>query len=139
MLSEYLIEAGTADAALIPLSACDIIKPHLLKKLDFTPKSVCLGIIPYYTGYCDCERSVSAYAVARDYHKLIDEIGSKAVEICKSKLSENKFTYFGDHSPINERTAAAKAGLGILGRNGLLITPLYSSYVFIMEIFSDIE
>lgn len=139
MLSKYLVQAGAADAALIPISSCDITKPHLLQKLDFTPKSVCVGIIPYYTHLCDRERSVSAYAVARDYHILVDKIGSNAIEICKSRFPKNNFAYFGDHSPIDERMASAKAGLGIIGRNGLLITPLYSSYVFIMEIFSDIE
>ena len=41
-------------------------------------------------------------------------------------------------SPINERDAAAMAGLGIIGDKGMLITEKYSSYVFLGEIITDI-
>lgn len=46
---------------------------------------------------------------------------------------------FSDHSPIDEVNAAAKAGLGIIGENGLLINKTYGSYVFIGEVFTDLD
>jgi epoxyqueuosine reductase len=41
---------------------------------------------------------------------------------------------FADHSPIDERDAAVRAGIGIIGKNGLIITEKYSSYVFLAEL-----
>ena len=48
------------------------------------------------------------------------------------------FCGFSDHSPIDERDTAAKGGLGVIGRNRLLINEEYSSFCFIGEIISDI-
>ena len=39
--------------------------------------------------------------------------------------------FFADHSPINEKDAATKCGLGFIGRNSLLINQKYGSFVFI--------
>ena len=35
--------------------------------------------------------------------------------------------------------AAARAGLGVLGLNGLLITPDYGSFVFLAELITDAD
>lgn len=40
-----------------------------------------------------------------------------------------------DHSPIDERDAAARAGLGVRGKNGLLIHPKYGSFCFVATAF----
>ncbi|MBO5716141.1 MAG: epoxyqueuosine reductase, partial [Clostridia bacterium] len=40
-------------------------------------------------------------------------------------------------SPIDEIHAAALSGLGVIGKNHLLITEKYSSYIFIGEIITD--
>ncbi len=138
-LERILIGAGAAKAGLIPYSCCRVINSRLVSRLGFEPKSVCIGIIPYYTHHCDTPKTVSAYALAHDYHKYIAEIGNKAIEACREAFPANNFAFFGDHSPIAEKEAAAKAGLGIIGRHSLLITPEYSSYVFLAEIITDIE
>jgi epoxyqueuosine reductase len=52
---------------------------------------------------------------------------------------DHVFALFADHSPISEVDAAARAGLGIMGLNGLLITPDYGSFVFIGEIITDAD
>ena len=49
------------------------------------------------------------------------------------------FALFADHSPIMEVDAAARAGLGVLGMNGLLLTPGYGSFVFIGELITDAD
>ena len=48
------------------------------------------------------------------------------------------FVPFVDASPFAEVTAAALAGLGVVGKNNLLITEKYGSYVFIGTIATDL-
>lgn len=138
-LIDIMIECGAATAAPIKYESCEIINQNLASKLQFTPKSVCIGTLPYYTKFCDNDRSVSSYALAYDYHLYIQEIGKQIISKVKETYPENNFICFGDHSPINEKLAAAKAGLGIIGEHSLLITPDFSSFVFLFEIISDIE
>ena len=82
-------------------------------------------------------RNVSLYAVPRDYHGYMQMLS----EVMLPKLSESfpthRFALFSDHSPICEVNAAARAGLGVLGLNGLLITPTYGSLVFLGEVITD--
>lgn len=138
-LNNILISCGAANAETIYFSDCVVINEKLIHNIGFKPKAVCIGIIPYYTSYCDKERTVSAYALAYDYHNLIREIGEKSVGMAKSIFPHANFKFFGDHSPINEKDAAAKAGLGIIGENSLLITKEFSSYVFLFELLTDME
>ena len=73
---------------------------------------------------------------------LNESIISIRVKLQNAKLKKsgkNKFAGFADDSPIAEREAAAKAGLGIIGENGLLITEKYSSFVFLGEIITDLK
>jgi len=121
----------------IPLDSCRITRGYKLDRAGFTPKTVCIGIIPYYTPACDMNRTVSAYAVSKDYHLFIKETGEKIIAEASAAYPEYHFAVFGDNSPIDERDAAVKAGLGIIGRNGMLITPEFSSYVFLFEIMTD--
>ena len=139
IISNLLISAGAADAAEIKLEKCKIINPRLLSRLDFEAKSVCIGILPYYTRHCDGKRTVSSYAVAPDYHLALRELYERFIGKAKEHFPKNSFAFFADHSPIAEVDAAARAGLGIIGKNQLLITEKYSSFVFIFGIFSDLE
>ncbi len=138
-LIDIMIGCGAGDAAAIRYDSCEIINQKLADKLQFTPRSVSIGTIPYYTHFCDNEKIVSAYALAYDYHSYIKELGEKIITQAKEIYPENNFICFGDHSPINEKIAAAKAGLGIIGDHSLLITPKHSSFVFLFEIISDLE
>jgi len=138
-LIELMIECGAGDAAAVKYIDCEIINERLVGKIPFEPKSVCIGTIPYYTHYCEETKNVSAYALAYDYHTYIQKLGETIIEKARAIYPEANFLCFGDHSPINEKTAAAKAGLGIIGEHSLLITPKHSSYVFLFEIISDIE
>ncbi len=138
-LIDILKQCGAEDAACIKYCDCDIINPKLAERLDFIPQSVIIATVPYYTEYCDMHRTVSAYALAFDYHIHLQKIAESAIEKAKKAFPNASFKYFGDHSPINEKTAAAKAGLGVIGEHSLLITKKYSSLVFLFEILTDLE
>lgn len=137
-LSQMFLLCGIKEASSIPFDACSVINPRKTERFGFKPHSVCLGIIPYYTPLCDSPRILSSYAVSRDYHIYAKEVTEKIRTLFNTEYPDNHITFFCDSSPIAEVEAAAKAGLGIIGDNGLLITEKYSSYIFIFEAFSDI-
>ena len=122
--------------AALRYSDCKEIRPDILKRCDAVAKSVIIFLLPYYSG---CGRNISAYAVAKDYHAALKCINERLIARLKADYPENSFFGFGDHSPIDERHAAAIAGLGIIGDNRLLINERYGSFVFIGEIITDTE
>ena len=138
-LTDILIECGAADAALLKYTDCEIINHKLVERLDFIPQSVIIATVPYYTKFCDESKTVSSYALAYDYHSLLKNIAESAILKAKEIFPRASFKFFGDHSPINEKDAAAKAGLGIIGSHSLLITSNHSSFVFLFEILTDLE
>ncbi len=122
--------------ALLPYSFCTETLTHLRERMGFVPRSVIVYLLPYYTGEGE---NISRYAVSRDYHIAIREIGDNVISALMARYPEASFSSFGDHSPIDERRAALISGLGVLGDNGLLINEKYGSYVFIGEIITDLE
>lgn len=133
-LTEYLHAAGIPAAGTVPFSACKIQKQHLL---TFPAKTALMFLIPYYvpTG----EHNLSLYAVAGDYHYYLRGFFDRILPTLHEAFPDASFAGFTDHSPIDEREAAAKAGLGIFGDNGLLIHPRYGTFHFIGEILTDLE
>jgi len=137
VLRQIFAERGVEYAELIPFSEAEVLVQRKIDQLSFTPQSVIVFAIPYYAGEFS-QRNLSRYAVAKDYHRFFctfsDEVKTKLQEL----YPEAEFAAFADNSPIDEREAAAKAGLGMLGMNRLLITEKYGSYVFLGEFLTDI-
>lgn len=134
-----LLENQITLSAPISLSYCRMIRPHLLEREGLsTAGTAVIFAIPYYTNACESEgRNCSRYAVSRDYHLFVKQLGERILPILKNQFPGNRFSVFADHSPLDERDAAAKAGLGVLGENGLLITREFSSYVFLGAVITD--
>lgn len=85
------------------------------------------------------DRNVSKYAVVADYHKVaLSRLNSACAEL-EALYPDGEFAAFADNSAIPEVRAACLAGLGKEGRNSLLITGLYGSYVFIGEIVTTLD
>ena len=118
----------------VSYSELAVINKRAEGRIRFTPKSVIVFLLPYYLEECE---NISKYAASRDYHIAVKEITARIIESLSAELPNNQFMGFGDISPIDERYAAAKAGLGVIGDNGLLINEKYGSYVFLCEIITD--
>lgn len=139
-LSEYFLLHGIRLFAPVPLSSCTVRKPYLLERegLDTDAGTVIMLAIPYLSRQAETEdRNLSAYAVPRDYHLFWMDLFGDLLPRLRTTFPTDRFAAFADHSPIDEREAAAKAGLGIIGKNGLLITEPYSSYVFLGELVTS--
>ncbi|MDR1254172.1 MAG: DUF1730 domain-containing protein [Oscillospiraceae bacterium] len=123
---------------------CDIekIRTHIIplnRKIDFlkNARSVISFAFPYKIQVK--KRNISYYAIGPDYHKIIMLILS---EICDDLASEYKNFYFlpfCDNTVIPEVRAAIHSGLGVLGKNGLLINEIYGSWVFLAEIVTNLQ
>lgn len=93
-------------------------------------------LFPYYCG--DCDKKISAYGAVYDYHHFAKNVFSLLEEHISKKYPERFVRGFADHSPYLECEGAAMAGLGVMGKNSLLITKKYSSYVFIGELVTTL-
>lgn len=123
----------------IGIGNCVITRNYLLDQAGISSGTVIMMAVPYLSELLEGEHNISAYCAVRDYHGFFDMLKDSVLPSLKSQFPKNKFAIFADHSPIDERDAAAKCGFGVIGKNGLLITEKYSSYVFLGEIITDAE
>ena len=82
---------------------------------------------------------LSLYARGQDYHKVL---GARLMPLAGALTELHpgfRFHYFADASPFPEVYAAALAGLGRLGQNGLLIVPGAGSLVFLGFLATDAD
>ena len=82
---------------------------------------------------------ISSYAYGRDYHKVIKKKLKLFMPILREKLGDIDGRCFVDSAPVMERDWAARAGVGWVGKNTLLIHPRHGSYFFLAEMILDLE
>ena len=109
-------------------------------RLPQNAESVLIACFPYLLAEDNYKGSnISKYAVVTDYHDVAINRLKNACEELSKLYPENAFVPFADNSPIPEVRAALCAGLGVCGKNSLLITEEFGSYVFLGEIVTDLE
>ena len=136
VLAEYFNSVGIEFYAVARYENLQVINERLIAREDFVPKCAILFLLPYYTV---TPKNISRYAASLDYHLIIREIGEGLMKKLRSSFPDAKMKIYGDHSPIDERDAALRHGLGVLGKNGLLINEKYGSYIFIADLLLDID
>ncbi len=141
MLETITSLLGTPACA-IPLSCCKPAKGYLLERAGISSAGTAVLFAVPYLMTADVEdprRNLSLYAVPRDYHGFMQGLSQSLIPRLAESFPAHRFALFADHSPICEVDAAARAGLGVMGLNGLLITPAYGSFVFIGEVVTDAD
>jgi epoxyqueuosine reductase len=84
---------------------------------------------------------VSRYARGRDYHRVVE----KSMRTLISRIEEEsglpgvQSRTFVDYGPMLERTYAEKAGLGYIGKNSMLISRRFGSWLFLSGIITTLE
>ena len=77
-LLNFLQKKNIDLVGVLPLSACRVTRPYLLERAKIQSGTVFVLAVPYYTHDCESEkRSISAYAVSRDYHLFFKELFAK--------------------------------------------------------------
>ena len=78
---------------------------------------------------------IARYALGDDYHDVLDRILRKL----EAALPGVKTWRYVDTGPLSDRSYAAQAGLGWIGRNGMLIHETDGSYFFIGTLVTALE
>lgn len=99
---------------------------------------VCCGLNYYTEGTAGSE--ISRYARGEDYHEVVGE-RLKAIEnFIRAEIEpEAKTKSYVDTGAILERSYAAKAGLGWIGKNSCLINNGLGSFFFLGEILTTLS
>ena len=131
----------------IPIFGCcpfEPLRPQILEcrakeRLPADAKSIFVALFPYAMEEAAYQGgNLSRYAAVGDYHEIVPQYLKRAVSALEQAFPEEAFVPFTDNSPIPEVRAAALAGLGRIGQNGLLIHERYGSWVFIGEIVTTL-
>ena len=86
-------------------------------------------------GYPASHRTkVASYACTTDYHTTIRTMLMQLFDALRTTHPELRGRAFVDTAPLAEKQLAVEAGLGWIGRQSLLVTPRFGSYVLLGEL-----
>lgn len=98
-------------------------------------KSVVVALFPYNTGASQKSKyKISKYAFVPDYHFIVKDRLRKVLRKFPDLRIDGQ-QVFCDSAPVLERSLAYKAGLGLYGKNSMLVHKRLGSMFFIGEIF----
>lgn len=81
---------------------------------------------------------IAAYAYGNDYHHIVkSKLTLLAEEI--NKVMPHQYAIFCDSAPVMERAWAVRAGLGWIGKNGMLVNPKFGTFTFIGTLITTLE
>jgi len=115
------------------------IRAHPRERFPWA-RSVVVILVPYaserpHAPEHALSHHVARYALGDDYHEVLDRI----LRRFESELDGAKSWRYVDTGPLSDRSYAAQAGLGWIGKNGMLIHEEHGSYVFIGTLLTSLE
>ena len=101
-------------------------------------KTIISIAFPYYhTDENDKDNGFSIYTKRGDYHRVVKEYLNKICEFINTLGGEAISLVDSNYLP--ERYIAYLAGVGFIGRNNMIITKKYGSYIFLGEIITNLD
>jgi epoxyqueuosine reductase len=83
---------------------------------------------------------VAQFAQYDDYHPFIKKLLRQLADfIASTTCPSMQFKICVDSSPLLERALAVRAGLGVIGKNRMLVNPRLGPQIFLGEIVTNIE
>lgn len=98
-------------------------------------KTIISMAFPYLYSTDLIDNGFSKYTRGIDYHHVVKLYLEKISQLLKQEGYEA--IYFVDSNSLPERYIAYLSGVGFIGKNNMLITEKYGSYVFLGEIITD--
>ena len=118
----------------------DVATRHRPEALVAGARSViCLAVSYAPTEELTGDGSIARYARGRDYHRACKKRAHRLMDRIRDIEPSLEGRAFVDAGPIAERSLAAAAGVGWIGRNGCLIVPGLGSYVVLCEIVCNLR
>lgn len=98
----------------------------------------------YFHGSTDPGRKpggakVAQYAWTADYHHIVDRRLEQLAQAIRDVVPGARTRCYVDAGPVPERELAARAGLGWIGKNTMLIDPRRGSFTFIGVVLTDAD
>ncbi len=112
--------------------------PRLLVEGAKSIISVALNYFPHRFQHENAPK-FAYYAYGEDYHDVVKGKLNQLFDFIKLRFPDVSGRYFSDSAPVLERFWAARAGLGFVGKNTLLIIPGKGSYFFLGELIINLE
>lgn len=112
------------------------------RKLVEGAKSVISVLFNYYPEKELPEKDnyhISRYAYGVDYHFVVKDRLKNLLKNIEAITGPTSSRVFVDTAPVLDRAWAEKSGIGWIGKNSMLISRKYGSYVFIGEIITSLE
>ncbi|MFQ3614491.1 MAG: tRNA epoxyqueuosine(34) reductase QueG [Cyanobacteriota bacterium] len=110
--------------------------------LPGTQSVVCVAL-NYYTPIqhsCDPSKGkLSRYAWGRDYHRVLGRRLKQLHLWMQAQFPDHASRFYVDTGPVAEKPWAMQAGLGWIGKNGLLLTREYGSWVFLGVLLTTLK
>ncbi|NLA25564.1 MAG: tRNA epoxyqueuosine(34) reductase QueG [Bacteroidales bacterium] len=116
-------------------------KSKILNPQNIIPdaKSVICFTAAYQFDDNKINKHISRYAQVNDYHTIMKSKIKEMVGFIKNYVPNINARIFVDSGYFPEKYFAAKAGLGFIGKNRLLINPEIGSFQFIGAILTNID
>lgn len=82
--------------------------------------------------------TIATYAYGYDYHYIIRSRLTRMAQTIAARTPHH-YAVYCDSAPVMERTWAVRAGLGWIGRSGMLVNPRLGTYTLIGIIFTSLH
>jgi epoxyqueuosine reductase len=154
-------DCGISQAGFLPLEAerlkswlskgynaqLSYMENHFEKRTDprllvESAKSVISVILNYYPAQVQSDPEapvIAKYAYGKDYHNIVRKKLKSLLNYTCELIPGCEGRVFTDSAPVMEHAWASRSGLGWIGKNSLLLTSRYGSFVFIGEMIINTE
>jgi epoxyqueuosine reductase len=141
-LRSWLDAGYHADMAWMERSAAKRGEPGLV--LEGARSAVLLGVTYFSPGHGGPAPGAPAwarYALFRDYHDSIRPALERAGALLEAHLGArpSDYRYYVDTGPVLERAWAARAGVGFVGKNAMLISRTHGNWLFLASILTRLD
>jgi epoxyqueuosine reductase len=118
---------------------------HAEKRTDVTrlipgTRSVIVVLMNYFTDKKQADPKaplISKYAYGKDYHAIIRKKLARLLRTINSAIGTTSGRGFSDSAPVMDKAWAVRAGIGWMGKNSNLISPLKGSFLYIGTLLVD--
>jgi epoxyqueuosine reductase len=137
LFAEWIERGHHASMAYLGKNAA--IRSHPFERYPWARSAIAI-LVPYSPSRPDAPEGalshhLARYALGDDYHDVLERILRKL----EDALPGVKTWRYVDTGPLSDRAFAAQAGLGWIGKNGMLIHERDGSYFFIGTLLTALE